>query len=247
MRRDRAEEVDALIQAHRDDIAITTEAFAAEGLCSDVFSGLSQTLAGRAAVAAARRDASPSSIPSDPTHIDRVLAAHAPWLEALDRADTLSRLIHVAHLESLFHAESQEALTDQALASELSRHRMDWMRVDFERLSFNDVHAAREALLCIREDGLSFDDLALESRQSVRDTRDLLERLEPEWRDLVLSASADEVLGPIAVGNRFEIALLVGKRPASIDDPLVRARVEEAVVEQLVSKAILAHVRQAAV
>lgn len=247
MRRDRADQIEALIQRHRGAILITDEAFIAEGRCSDAFSELSRTLAGRAAVASARPNTSPSSPPSDPTHIDRVLTAHAPWLEALDRAETLSRLAHAAHIESLFHAEAREAMTDQALANELARHRMDWMSIDLERLSFADVQAAREALLCIREDGLSLDDLALESRQAVRDTRDLLERLAPEWRDVVLSATADEVLGPIAVGNRFEIALLVGKRPASLDDPLVCARAEEAVVEHLVSKAILAHVRQPAV
>jgi hypothetical protein len=244
--RDRAGQIDELIQAHLDAIAITDAAFVAEGLCSNVFQQLSTTLAGRAAVAVARRGTRPSPSRSELIDIERVVASNLPWIEALDRADTVSRLTHAAHLEVVFQDEASAALTERALTSELVRHQMDWMRIDLERLSFGSAAAAREALLCIREDGFSFDDVAQESRLPVRDSRDLLEQLEPEWRDVVLSAGVEEVLGPVGVGDRFEIALLVAKRPASLDDPLVRARAEEAVVEHLVSRAVLAHVRHPA-
>ena len=47
LRQDRADQIDALLEAHREAIAITDQAFTAEGFCSDAFSGMSQTLAGR--------------------------------------------------------------------------------------------------------------------------------------------------------------------------------------------------------
>lgn len=117
------------------------------------------------------------------------------------------------------------------------------MRVDLERLSFPGIVAAREAAWCVREDGLTLSEVAIESRMSVRDTRELLERLEPELRDAVLSANVDQLIGPLSVGSRYEVAWVVGKAPPDLADPLVRAPAEEAVVEQLVSKAILSHVR----
>ena len=50
-------------------------------------------------------------------------------------------------------------------------------RVDLERVSFNTADAAREAICCVRDDGLTLTDVAIESRRAVRDTRDLLERI----------------------------------------------------------------------
>ena len=58
-------------------------------------------------------------------------------------------------------------------------------------MSFDTADAAREAICCVRDDGLTLTDVAIESRRAVRDTRDLLERIEPELRDVVLSASID--------------------------------------------------------
>ena len=104
---------------------------------------------------------------------------------------------------------------------------LEWTRVDLERISFESADAAREAACCVREDGLTLSEVAIESRQPVRDTRDLLERLDPELRDVVLSAGVDELVGPVAVGSRHEVVWVVGKRPADLADPIVRARAEE--------------------
>ena len=164
---------------------------------------------------------------------------------ALPAGEVSERVMHLARLESAFHARARAAATADALASQLARHRLEWTRVDLERVSFETADAAREAVCCVRDDGLTLSEVAIESRQPVRDTRDLLERLEPELRDVVLGAGVDELVGPVAVGSRHEVVWVVGKRPADLADPLVRARAEAAVVDQMVARAILTHVRWA--
>jgi hypothetical protein len=112
-------------------------------------------------------------------------------------------------------------------------------------MSFESADAAREAACCVREDGLTLSEVAIESRQPVRDTRDLLERLDPGLRQAVLGADVDELVGPLIVGLRHEVVWVVGKKPGDLADPIVRARAEEAVVDQMVARAILTHVRWA--
>jgi hypothetical protein len=214
-----------LLERHRANVQVTDAAFAAEGLCSPIFKQFATTLAGRAALAATL-DPAATVTAGRPFKIAKIVSRHAMWLDGID---------------SKTQAEALQ--TEQMLSLQVSRNRLDWMRVDLERLSFKDESAAREAIFCIKEDGLSLEDVALDSHQTVRDDAQILERLEPELRDAVLSASVDEVIGPTLIGDRYEIAMLVGKKAADLGDSLVRARAEEAVVENLISKAILSHVR----
>lgn len=195
--------------------------FAAEGICSGVFDRFRRTLAGRAATVRL-----PDCVPE---------------------GDLTARVAHLERVESAFRDRARAATTTDALTTQLERHRLEWTRVDLERLSFATADAAREAACCIREDGLTLGDVAIESRQPIRDTRQLLEQLDPPLRDRVLGAGHDELVGPVAVGSRHEIAWVVATRPADLDDPIVRARAELAVVDQLVAHSILTRVRWAEV
>jgi hypothetical protein len=209
-----------------------------------MFRQFATTLAGHAALAATL-DPAEAAPAGRPFKIAKLISRYALWLDGFDSDELAERLSHLSHVEAHFLASAQAAKTEQALQLQVSRNRLEWMRVDLERLSFANADAAREAALCVREDGLTLTDVGLESRQTIRDTADILERLEPELRDAVLSATVDELIGPIQIGDRFELATMVGKNPADLSDSLVRARAEEAVIEQLMSKAILAHVRWA--
>lgn len=232
----------ALLERHRGNVTVTEAAFTAEGLCSPIFKQFATTLAGRAALAATL-DPSATVPPGRPFKIAKLVSRHAMWLDGIDSNDLARRLSHLSNVEAHFKAQAEALRTEQMLSLQVSRHRLDWMRVDLERLSFHDEPAAREAVLCIKEDGLTLEDVAVDSHQTVRDTAEILERLEPELRDAVLSATVDELIGPILIGDRYEVAMVVGKKPADLDDSLVRARAEAAVVENLMSKAILSHVR----
>jgi hypothetical protein len=224
-------------------LVVPDEVFAAEGICSGEFERLAETLAGHAAAATQLAEAPELPSATLDAQVARVMAAYDPWLKGGDSAAIASRLRALAAMQARFEIAAAAATTERALAIEVGRHLIDWTRVDLERLSFSDADAAREAALCIREDGLSMSDVAFETRQMVRDTRDLLERIEPELRDLVLSADLESLVGPVVVGDRHELAWMIGRAPGTLADPLVRGRAEQAVVDRLVSKAILTHVR----
>jgi hypothetical protein len=237
--------LDDILQPNMVPARVRDVDFAAEGICSGTFDRFLRTLAGRAAIAALPDRAAHSAVEVDPLRIDCLRVEHAAWLDALDSGDVAERAMHLAELESAFHTQTRVATTADALASQLARHRLEWTRVDLERVAFETADAAREAACCVRDDGLTLSEVAIESRQPVRDTRDLLERLDPTLRDAVLSAGVDELVGPVAVGARHEVVWVVGKRPADLADPIVRARAETAVIDQKVAQAILTRVRWA--
>jgi hypothetical protein len=237
--------LDDLVEQHVPSANVEDADVAAEGLCSGTFEQFSRVLAGRAAIGAHREAVDESALGDDWLSIDDVQAEHAAWLVGLDPGEVRERLFHLASLELAFHAHARTAATGHALTSQLTRHRLEWTRVDLERVSFDTADAAREAICCVRDDGLTLTEVAIESRQPVRDTRDLLERIEPELHNAVLAAGIDQLVGPIAVGSRHEVVCVVGKRAADLADPLVQARAEAAVVDQLVARAVLTHVRWA--
>ena len=233
------DELDTLLAQHEPDLDIDVEAVAAEGICSGTFDRFKTTLAGRAAVSAEVQRAPDAA---DESHIASVVSGHAHWLSGIDSSETVASISRLAVLESEYQAASRRALSPQALATQLARHRLDWLRVDLERLAFDDEHAAREAALCVREDGQPLSEVAAEAGAAIDDTRAVIADLPPELRDPALSGQVDDLIGPVAVGEMFEIAIVVGKANADLTDPLVRARAEAAVMAQLVSRATLAHV-----
>jgi len=230
---------------HMASVTVDDIDFAAEGLCSGAFDRFARVLAGRVAASVHQDGLDHGAVAIDGSCLGHLRAEHAAWLDALHPGDVSERMMHLAQLESGFRTQARAAASVDALASQIARHRLEWTRVDLERVSFNTADAAREAICCVRDDGLTLTDVAIESRRAVRDTRDLLERIEPELQDTVLSADIDQIVGPVAVGPRYEVVCVVDKRSADLADPLVRERAEAAVIEQMVARAILMHVRWA--
>ena len=239
LRGDWTDRLASLLQRHGGSLAISDRAFSAEGIASGWFDQQALILAGRAAVSAMSADTTPDVI--DLAHVRWTRRAHEAWLGVLDAAD-LGRLAHLARLDALFEVRKRASLTPQGVDEHVARHRVDWTRIDLERLVFDTVDAAREAACCVREDGLTLSDVAIQSRLQVRDSREFLDRLEPELRDVVLAARCGQVVGPVEIGSRYELASVVGKAPPDPADHLVRARAEEAIVEQLVGKAVRSRV-----
>jgi hypothetical protein len=220
--------------------ALDDELMAAEGICSGMFADFARALAERAAVAETA-----DGTPDARAIAGQVAAARqacAVWLADLDPIDLERRLRHLAGVDARHAGATRAALTEAALSRHLDRHRLEWMRVDLERLSFSTVEGAREAAWCVREDGLTLSDVAIESRQPVQDVRTLLDDLDEALRAAVLSASLDDIVGPVEMGGRHDVAVVVGKAPATLADPLVRERAERSVIEALTKKAVLSHV-----
>ncbi len=122
------------------------------------------------------------------------------------------------------------AASPQALRKELDMHRLDWVRMDARALFFESEAASREGAFCLREDGLSFDQLAADASTPVFDVRFLLTEVAEEVRPTLLAARSRDVVGPLWFDERWALLLVLDKiLPNETDEQLRRMAVESAV------------------
>jgi len=85
--------------------------------------------------------------------------------------ETVARLSRIFAIEEAYRTASEQLAGADSLQQMIEAHRLDWVLVELDAITFNDEGAAREAILCVREDGLSIQDVgALSRRPVVRQT-----------------------------------------------------------------------------
>jgi hypothetical protein len=115
-------------------------------------------------------------------------------------------------------------LTDEALCREVRSHQMDWVRLECESVSFPDLPQAREAALCLREDGLSIAEVAANAHLTVVPGRFYLEEIDEALRPVFLSAVPGDVIGPAAGQAGATVYRVRAKMMPAETDPAVRER-----------------------
>ena len=130
------------------------------------------------------------------------------------------------------------AVTEAGLEREVAARQLEWLRIEGASMDLPAEDVAREALLCIRDDGRALEDVArdcgvIPARVSVL-MADVDETLAPG----LLAASDGELLGPLARHDGFTLMVVERKAPASLNDPEVRRRAEARLVERAVERAI---------
>ena len=153
------------------------------------------------------------------------------------------RLPALATLEVVFQRFRGEAVTPKAIRDQLAIHRLDWIRVDYRYLAFNDEEAAREAVLSLREDGLGLEEVAEAAKVEVQEGRLYLEHVDPAARARFLAARPGDVLGPLPLGEGFAALVVAAKALPTEEDPEARQRAEAAVLAALVEREIGDRVR----
>ena len=114
---------------------------------------------------------------------------------------------------------------------------------DLELASFEAPGVAREAWLCVVEDGETLAAICHRAGGRLERRRRFLDALPDGLRGAVLSARPGDVLPPVATENGHVICRVVEKRSPGIDDDDVRKRVETALCERAIDDLIDAHVR----
>ena len=120
---------------------------------------------------------------------------------------------------------------------------LDWVRLDVQDLGFGREAAAREALLCLREDGDSLEAVAATARTAPRESRLYLEDVDPTARSELLGAGPGDLVGPLRLGEEFHLLLVRDKALPSESDPEVRRRAESHLQKAAVEREIQARVR----
>jgi hypothetical protein len=213
-------EVVAAYPVSEQEVAEVTKGYA---VCADKLRDWAVRLAGRAALAA---DSGGFAVGERP---------------AIGSADDL-----IAAIEAEFARQQKEAVTAKLIDSKIAHHRLDWMRFDCRYLWFAEERVAREAAWCISEDGLSLDEVANRARATVQAANFYADEIELQVRPYFLAARQGDLLGPLKIWQGFPLISLLRKQLPAADDPLTRARAEQAILASLTEQAMNQRVRWSA-
>jgi hypothetical protein len=211
-----ADDLSDLVSQHPVSQEEIDEVVHVEGICSGHYGRVAHTLAAQLAAYERARDEG--------------------WLAESDAAGdepgAQSRLD--AALE-LFRAR---AVTPAAIRAEVASHHLDWVRVDCELVSFADLNRAREAILCVREDGRELAQVAADARTVLHRANLYLGEVEPAWRDPLLGARESALVGPLSRDGAFVVLLVREKALPTAEDPDVRGRAEASVLDRALEQEI---------
>ena len=210
-------------------------------VCSGAAARFARALAERAAALA-------STGPADDGAIDAVMARFPTDLrergfEALSEPRLRARQHVVARAEAALERFRQSMVTPKALHHEVGGRHLDWIRVEYCSASFPTESMAREAVLCVRTDGLALDEVAAEAGTTLRRANRWLEEVDRELRERLLAGRAGELLGPVRDNGGYLVHRIEAKRLPTLDDPDVRRRAEASALRNAVAAAVNDRVR----
>lgn len=152
------------------------------------------------------------------------------WLDAVGRDPQWLR--EMLELEATYRCQAEALLSREAREHEIAALRLPLTRFEVETIELDSLDAAREALLCAREDGMSMEEVAAEGRYPYRHPEVLLEQVPEDLQQKFLSMHPGEILEPIARGEGFHLCRILGKEEPDLSDPLVQERADERILDR---------------
>lgn len=136
-----------------------------------------------------------------------------------------------------------EQITEEEIGATVAEHGADWTTLEFDGLSLSTEGQGREAVMCVRDDGLALAAVAEMIGAEASRTRALAETM-PSFARHLLGARPGQVLGPIHSGGRFEVIVLRARRAPDATDPTIAARASESIANARISRRIAGRVRR---
>jgi hypothetical protein len=162
------------------------------------------------------------------------------WLNRVGRDEAW--LDEILTIEAAYRRQCDSVLTPQAQTREMAMMRLPLTRFAAEMIEVESRDAAKEALFCIREDGMSMQEVANEGRYPYRTVSFLQEDVPDDLQQKFLSIVAGEVLDPLERGDGFQLYRVTEKTEPRVDDPAVRQRIDDRILtrhfSELASKAV---------
>ncbi|MEO5722556.1 MAG: hypothetical protein ABIR71_13970 [Chthoniobacterales bacterium] len=145
--------------------------------------------------------------------------------------------------EATFRNVCNDVLSPTARQREVGTLRLELTMFDLEILEVDSKDAAREALLCVRDDGMTMEEVATEGRYPFRRQQAVLEDIAPEMQQQFLSVTPGKVLEPMETDGAHRLCRVLAKREPNPEDPSVQRRVEQRLLDRYFADAVLQHVR----
>jgi len=162
------------------------------------------------------------------------------WLDRVGRDEAW--LDEMLAIEAAYRAQCTAVLTPQVQTKEMAMMRLPLTRFSAEMIEVESRDAAKEALFCIREDGMSMQEVATEGRYPYRTVSFLQEDIPDDLQQKFLSIVAGELLDPLERGDGFQLYRVTEKIEPRVDDPAVRQRIDDRILRrhfsELASKSV---------
>ena len=150
-------------------------------------------------------------------------------------------------LETSYRRACERALSPERCAALLDARRLDLMRLRIKMGRFASAQAAREACLCITEDGEEYGKAVARAGVSSDEQQMFLEDAPEHVRTRLLSAAPGSVVLVDEQGVDPAVLLVVEKILPQVGDPQVRARLEPLLISQYFDPLVEENVRWATV
>jgi hypothetical protein len=209
------------------------------GICSGHFGRFAAKLAGRAAAFARLTQegwqATPAPAPPGDPQAAKMLGLPADICQV--------KLRQLAVIELAYRVFAQRTCTPEAIQKLVVARHTDWIRIAYRSLVLKDEATAREAILCIRDDGEPFDQVAQRARVPLGEEARYLEEVDPAMRSYFLSAKKEELLGPFSISGGVFLCQVVDKTLPATDEPAIRQRAERVLLDAATQREVSARAR----
>ena len=211
--------------------------FLAELILSGQLDDMTVKLMRRLAARCAGKEPAPEAIDAEKRkflHRFGIEAAQmADWLEEMGRdSQWLNQMLA---MEAVYAAHCDTLLVPEARQRELIALQLRLTRFEVELIELESHDAAREALFCVREDGMSLEEVATEGRYPYRVANFLLEDLPEEVQQKYVSVSQGDLLGPMPRNDGFALCRIIKKVEPRLEDPTIKLRVDQRLLDRYFS------------
>jgi hypothetical protein len=222
------------------------ELFVAELILSGELEEMTTKLMWRLAARRAGEEVTPNAVAAEKeSFFERNAVTPAQlekWLGKLGR--DVKWFDEMLALEAGYRRCCETLLVPQARQRELAMLRIPLTRMEMEVIELESRDTAQEALFCVREDGMSMEEVAAQGGYPYRRADFVLEDVAPEARQRFFSASAGGFLGPFARGDGFELCRIIRKIEPQADDPMVKSRIDRRLLASHFSELASGYVKQ---
>jgi len=211
--------------------------FLAELILSGALEDMTNKLMWRLAARCAGKEPTPDAMAAEKRkflhRIGIEPAQLAYWLEEMGLdSEWLNEMLAI---EAAYWAHCDTLLVPEARQRELMALRLRLTRFEIELIGLESQDAAQEALFCVREDGMSLEEVATEGRYPYRRANFLLEDLPADAQQKYLSVSQGDLLEPMPHSDGFELCRVIKKVEPRLDDPTVKLRIDQRLLNQYFS------------
>lgn len=209
--------------------------------------GSASKAARRVVMGAAAADILGSAAPQRPDEDWRELATRAADDPALPVGDREGQVLgakarRVLQLRAALGALGAD-LADGEVDDVLAEKALEWTELQYAELSLATPQAAREAIMCLSQDGLGLAEVAALAGTVVNRHACLAGEVSAPLSPHLLSGQPGQPLGPVRDGERWSVVVLDQRRAPSADDDGARGKAREVALSRKLERRLAGRAR----